>query len=53
MLVVVVLVMYYLTRRRAARKDDSLYDPFDDIRETIYNYDEEGMPEEEDRKSVV
>lgn len=44
---VIVLGMYCLTKRRALAKDKSLYDPFDDIRETIYNYDEEGMPEED------
>lgn len=34
-------------RRRQQQKDEYLYDPYDDIRETIYNYDEEGMPEED------
>lgn len=48
MFVVVALGIFcYVTRRRSIQKGDSLYDPFDDIRETIYNYDEEGMPEED------
>lgn len=40
-------LFWFVTRRRQSQKGESLYDPYDDIRETIYNYDEEGMPEED------
>lgn len=40
-------IFCYVTRRSKIQKEETLIDPYNDIRETIYNYDEEGMPEED------
>ena len=45
--VIAVGIFCWVTRRSSVRKGGTLIDPYDDIRETIYNYDEEGMPEED------
>lgn len=45
--VIAVGIFCWVTRRSSIRKGETLIDPYDDIRETIYNYDEEGMPEED------
>lgn len=45
--VIAAALFCWVTRRSRIRKGETLIDPYDDIRETIYNYDEEGMPEED------
>ncbi|XP_067928117.1 neural-cadherin-like [Watersipora subatra] len=40
-------IFCYVTRRSRMGKDETLLDSYNDVRETIYNYDEEGMPEED------
>lgn len=40
-------IFCFVTRRGNAWKEETLIDSYNDVRETIYNYDEEGMPEED------
>ena len=45
--VIAAAIFFYVSRRGSIQKDETLIDSYNDIRETIYNYDEEGMPEED------